>query len=372
MANILIWDSPEKNSDIIYATGFYAPDPVLFISRSGTQYLFVNDLEFMRAKKESRNTEVIRLADVFKKKSAPSSPQETIYRVLTWLRVKKIRIHWSFPHGIAEFLKHKKISIQVVDGMMFPERLIKKPSEVKKIEEQLKVAQEGIAIVEDILARSEIRKDRRVYYRGEGVTCEMLKSRIHQFFVSRNSTFLQSIVSTASQTAEPHNFGSGPVMADAPIVIDLFPRSLKHHFWGDITRTFFVGEPTERFLDMYDAVKTAQETAISIVRERVTASRIHRTVKEVLKKRGFETQHTTRGPAGFIHNTGHGIGLDIHEDPRVGNNSTRLRKGHVITIEPGLYYPGFGGVRIEDVVYVLKNGCRVLSDYPKSPVPQKY
>ncbi len=370
MANILIWDSPEKNSDLLYTTGFYAPDPVLFVSKGPNQYLFVSDLEFGRAKKESRNTEVIRLSRVFKN-DPPVSISETIYRVLTWLKIKKVRVHWTFPGGISDFLRQKKISLQTVNGMLYPERAIKKPHEIKKIREQLKVAQQAISIVEDILARSEIRKD-SVYYRGKRLSCEYLKQQVHKFFVSKDCTFSQSIISTGRQTAEPHNFGSGYIVPESPVVVDLFPRSLKHFYWGDITRTFFVGEPTASFVDLYDAVKSAQEKAISMIKERITTSKLHKTILEEFKKRGFKNKVTDRGPAGFIHNTGHGLGLDIHEYPRIGKSTIRLRKGHVVTVEPGLYYPDMGGVRIEDVVHVQKNGCKVLTDYPKSPVPQKW
>jgi Xaa-Pro aminopeptidase len=116
---------------------------------------------------------------------------------------------------------------------------------------------------------------------------------------------------------------------------------------------------------MSDAVLAAQECAFRLIRHGADGESVHREVQQTLEAHGFKTGEVNGRMQGFFHGTGHGLGLDVHEPPRVSKVKATLRAGNVVTVEPGLYYPGVGGVRIEDVVVVTESGCRNLTQYPK-------
>jgi Xaa-Pro aminopeptidase len=112
-------------------------------------------------------------------------------------------------------------------------------------------------------------------------------------------------------------------------------------------------------------VRAAQLTAFGAIRTGVKGTEVHRKVQETLESHGFKTKRTAKGSVGFFHGTGHGLGLEVHEPPRMGlTGDAPLKKGAVVTVEPGLYYPGIGGARIEDVVHVTDRKPRMLSSYP--------
>ncbi len=163
----------------------------------------------------------------------------------------------------------------------------------------------------------------------------------------------------------PHHSGSGPIVPDTPIVIDIFPRSQQTGYFGDMTRTVVKGTPSKEVKRMYKAVLEGQKIGISMIKHGVKSADVHNAVVDYFSKSGFKTGQIDGKQQGFIHSTGHGLGLEIHEPPRVSVGNDILQAGNVVTVEPGLYYEKLGGVRIEDVVLVTKKGCEVLSKFPK-------
>ena len=174
-----------------------------------------------------------------------------------------------------------------------------------------------------------------------------------------------TIVAGGNQATDPHERGSGPLKAHQAIIIDIFPRCIQSGYYGDFTRTFCRGKAPEQLKRQYKAVKEAQEAAIAIIRDGVLGSAVHQQVLDTFEERGYKTESINGEMQGFIHTTGHGIGLDIHEYPRISTVPITLKAGMITSVEPGLYYKGIGGVRIEDLVYITKTGCEMLSPYPK-------
>lgn len=115
---------------------------------------------------------------------------------------------------------------------------------------------------------------------------------------------------------------------------------------------------------MYETVLAAQKKAFGMVKPGVKAADVHNAICDLFEEHGYDT-YRSGSKAGFIHSTGHGVGLDIHELPSVGENEALLEAGNVITIEPGLYYPEIGGIRLEDMVLVTENGCQNLTGLEK-------
>jgi Xaa-Pro aminopeptidase len=173
-------------------------------------------------------------------------------------------------------------------------------------------------------------------------------------------------VASGDQCVDPHNEGSGRILANTSIIMDIFPRSQKTGLFGDISRTVVRGKASERLKAAYRCVEEGQEIGFRRIRDGVDAFGIHTEILAYFEANGFSTGMIDGRMQGFFHGTGHGLGLDIHEAPGINSrNHTILKTGHVVTVEPGLYYSGMGGVRLEDVVLVTKTGCKNLVGIPK-------
>ena len=167
----------------------------------------------------------------------------------------------------------------------------------------------------------------------------------------------ETIVAVGDRSALPHSTPSGRRLEKNELLLIDMGASLEGYA-SDMTRMAYAGTPPRRIREMYGAVLEAQLAAIDAVRPGVTSNKVDAAARGVLKKHGLERE--------FIHSTGHGLGLEIHEPPRIGKkDQTRLRAGMAITIEPGAYIAGLGGVRIEDTVVVTPAGCEILTPTPK-------
>ncbi|MEK7350753.1 MAG: M24 family metallopeptidase, partial [Nitrospirota bacterium] len=174
-----------------------------------------------------------------------------------------------------------------------------------------------------------------------------------------------TIVAGGEQACDPHNEGSGPLPAHRSIIFDVFPRSATNRYFADMSRTVVRGTPSPELKRLYQTVLDAQEEAITKIKDGADGKRIHQGILRRFEKAGYQTGLVNGRMQGYFHGTGHGVGLDIHEMPRISRTGSLLQEGHVVTVEPGLYYPGLGAVRIEDMVLVTKDGCRNLTNSPK-------
>jgi Xaa-Pro aminopeptidase len=175
-----------------------------------------------------------------------------------------------------------------------------------------------------------------------------------------------TIVAGGLQGCDPHERGHGPLHAHEPIILDIFPRAQATGYFGDITRTVVRGRASEAVRKLYRTVHQGQQIGFKQIRAGVVTADVHRAVNGFFEQEGYRTGKRKGRMEGFFHGTGHGLGLEIHEAPRMGTSSTDLLKvGHVVTVEPGLYYPGIGGVRLEDVAVVTAKGARNITQFEK-------
>jgi Xaa-Pro aminopeptidase len=208
---------------------------------------------------------------------------------------------------------------------------------------------------------------------GEPLTSERLKAAIETVFSEHGVSADESIVSHGPQTAVGHDMGSGPIHPDEPIVLDLFPRDRESGCYADMTRTFVVGTPPEEIARFQRLVKEALDRSLAQVRPGADGTAVYRSVCELFHEHGFPTQ-LSKEPGqvledGFFHGLGHGVGLEVHEDPNLGRAGGELVAGDVITIEPGLYRKGVGGCRLEDLVLVTEDGAETITRYPYDLAP---
>jgi Xaa-Pro aminopeptidase len=365
----LIVDTSEENADLYYRTGFFVPDPVIYLEHNGKKILVLSDLEIDRGKEEASVDRVLSLADYQRRLLAQKVKRvrllDVVDLVLKDLKIKKVVVPGRFSIKYADGLRKRGYTVTARDEEpFFDERLRKTPHEIGMIADSLRKTIKVMGLAIKMIASSEIRKN-RLYLGGGLLTSERVKGEINAELSRMGFTASHTIVASGVHSSMPHHSGEGPIFADKPVVIDVFPRSQKNGYFGDMTRTVVRGEPAPELVKMYDTVLRGQKLAISMIRDGVRVRDIHSAVVEYFKSRGFETTIIDGKMQGFIHSTGHGLGLEIHEPPRIGLGDEVLVTGNVVTVEPGLYYGKIGGVRIEDVVVVEKKGCVNLTKYPK-------
>ncbi len=271
-----------------------------------------------------------------------------------------------FPAGILRRLEEDGIDVSVSAAPPFPARAVKTPRETAAIARSQRAAVAAMRAAIACLRAASISSDGWLRKDGQPLTSETVKRVIESVLLERGCTAEGTIVPAGSKGARPHDEGSGPLRAHVPIVIDIFPRDKRTGYWGDITRTVVRGTASPAVRRMYRAVRDAQKLALSMLRPGVESRAVQCAVEEFFREAGFETRLSPPGrERGFIHSVGHGVGLDIHESPGLRNEPGRLVAGNVVTVEPGLYIPGLGGVRIEDTVVVVPGGYKILASFPK-------
>jgi Xaa-Pro aminopeptidase len=222
-----------------------------------------------------------------------------------------------------------------------------------------------MAAAEELLRLAAVADDGTLRYEGETLTSERVKREIEVTLLREGCALDETIVACGSDAADPHDRGSGPLTAQEPIIVDIFPRSKATKYHADMTRTFSVGDPGDTVREWFDLTHDALEAALDAVEPGATGEAVHDAVCDVYEGAGHPTLRSDpTTETGFIHSTGHGVGLDVHEQPRVSPGGEELEPGHVITVEPGLYDPDVGGVRIEDLVVVTEDGYENLTEYP--------
>nr|QNO53443.1 Xaa-Pro dipeptidase [Methanosarcinales archaeon ANME-1 ERB6] len=356
---LLMVSESMHNADMYYATRFLSSDPFIYLQYPRKEdILIVSQMEYERAMKESIVKEIRSSLDY----GYDLKTEELIAKVLQEESINAIEVPWYFPLFTADALRKRTIEVVPVEEMeMTKKREIKDEQEIGYLRKAQRACEYAMTLAITVIKKSSV-KGNLLLEDGEILTAEKVKAYIeHALFDSGCTCDCgEPIVACGKRAADPHFTGSGPIFANAAILIDIFPRLKTERYYADMSRTVVKGEPEKEIKEMYKAVKHAQDAAFALVKEGVTCKEVHNLVCDVFEERGYGTIRKG-SKKGFIHSTGHGVGLDLHENPIVGDNDYTLREGNVITIEPGLYDPEVGGVRLEDMVLVLKNGCEKLT-----------
>lgn len=360
--NLLIVADSVRDADMLYAIRMMMPDPIIYLRIDGRCMVVVSDLEMERARKLAPHCRIVSLTQCWNKlrqqgvrKSHDTA--QVIRLLLSEQKIRRIQVPGSFPLGLARRLRDLNVKVKVARDGAFPQRVHKSPEEIKKISAALLMAEVGLAEGLQALKQCRVARDGKLIHRNQPFTSERLRAIIDTAVVQAGGQASQTIAAGGRQACDPHHAGHGPLRANEPIVIDIFPRSQKTGYFGDITRTVVRGRATEAIRQVYQCVQRAQELAMTEMKNGVDCRHIHDTVQEHFRAQGYKTARTKAGHSGFFHGTGHGIGLDLHEAPNIGPRSGEtIANRMAVTIEPGLYYPEMGGgVRLEDVV-VIQNG----------------
>ena len=365
--NRLIYAASEQCSDLLYETGFSAPDSFLWFEAGGESCMVVSPLEAGRATRQALpGVSVIGFDEARRRFGLPDGPFGTaalIAAISRTLGVRSWRVPSDFPYGLGRQLLDRGLCLRPVSPFS-PGRERKSPREVSAIREAIAMTEAGLERACEVLRGAAVAPDGTLLWNGEKLTAETLRSEIDIAIARRGGCAAGTIAAPGRQGADPHCVGFGPIRAGEPIVLDVFPRSRDTGYYGDLTRTLARGAVPEEVRRAFATVQEAQQLAFGAIRAGVPGRDPHLAVARLFEERGYET--STAMPAhGFFHGLGHSIGLDIHESPSLSPRNARpLEAGNVVTVEPGLYYPEWGGIRIEDDVLVTEDGCERLSSFP--------
>ena len=344
-----------KDSDMYYLTQMKFPDPAVYLQLPEKAILMISTLESKRAEKEADVEEVVN-STKYRKAAEESNALGAIKELLNQNKVERIGVTEDFDLGLARKLE-EEFEIEVIDNPVMESREQKSAKEIEKIKKVQRTTEEAMKYLESILSDSEI-SDNRLYLDGKLLTSKKVKAEVEKFLLDHESRNPEGMIITCGEaTGDPHKRESGPLKPNEPIIADIFPRHTSMYF-GDMTRTFVKGEASDEIKRMKEAVLESQQAALEVLEKGagVKANEVHNKVCDILENHGYETLRDNDTESGFIHSTGHAVGLELHEPPRISGNDTELKAGHLLTIEPGLYVPELGGLRIEDMVLIKEDG----------------
>ena len=357
----------ETDANLYYATKFIAPDPFIYLEIKGERILVMSDLEVDRAKSQSSVDRVLSYSEIERKAKSKggTGAVDVVHAVLHEAGISKVLVPGNFPFSHACRLQELGYQVQTKKDPFYERRVVKTAEEIRYIEAAQRATEQAVATAHAALHRSTIQKN-ELWLDGEPLTSERMKKVINVALMECDCVAQHTIVAAGEQACDPHNEGSGPLPAHRSIIFDVFPRSATTRYFADMSRTVVRGMPSPELKRLYQTVKDAQEEAITKVKDGADGQKIHEGICARFEKAGYKTGLVNGRMQGYFHGTGHGVGLDIHEAPRISRTGSLLQEGHVVTVEPGLYYPGLGAVRIEDMVLVTKDGCRNLTNFPKT------
>ncbi len=350
--------------DMFYLSNFLAQDRFTLLLQDKISVL-VSSMEMGRASKESSSDEVISTSQygLMDKLKAFGKPDEAYRQVLVeFLRdrgVRRLGVPFRFPAGIYGRLS-KDFQVTVLESPVSRWRAVKTAKELDAIRSSQKACEKAMRLAVALIAGSEPRGD-VLFRRDQPLTSEQVRSSIEVALLEEGCEAVDTIVAGGTAAADPHARGTGALPANSPIVIDIFPRSKSSRYFADMTRTVLRGEASLDVAEIYEAVLRAQIASLEAIRAGVSGKEVHSRVLQVFRDRGYPE----REGCGFTHSTGHGVGLEVHERPSLSEAGDVLEAGNVVTVEPGLYYPEIGGVRLEDLVVVTANGCENLTNFER-------
>lgn len=375
---LLFYGDSYRFPDIYHTTRFLAPDAFIAFEQGEELVVLTNSLEQGRAEKQSRATKIHNVDEfgyrelVSGGRSRSDAEAVVIERFLAARGVGRVSVAPYFPLGTAELLRAAGLEIVVARGLE-ARRRTKRPDEIAALEAIQRATEEAWAEGIDAIVRSTEGRDGVLVLDGEIFTAERLRAIVEGALLARGAVAESTICAPGLQAADPHMIGTGPLHAREPIVMDIYPQDKATRYYADMTRTVSKGEPSDELQRMYAVVLQAQDAGMAALRPGITGRAVHELVEDLIFAAGYDTlrvgqKHDPNDPVtrGFIHGTGHGVGLEIHEEPSIGRAGTDpLAPGDVVTVEPGIYDPAVGGIRLEDMLLITADGSRDLTQAPR-------
>lgn len=374
MTTFLLYDDSLRSPEMRHEISELVLDPVVFIDHDGKRILVASRTDRHLAERDDVVDEFWVDADLgcdelVKDQTWPLSllGPELVARSLARLKAESVVVPPSFQVHVADYLRDKGIQVEVDPEAWALRRRRKSPSEIEGIERAQRAADTAMLTAGRMLRDAEPTAMGTLRFEGEILTAELIREAMTAELLSQGADGDEILVQSGEAAMGGHTIGSGPIRPDEPVIIDCFPRDRRTGAYTDMTRTFVCGTPSDDVRALHAHCRKALDIAFSSVR--AGTADLFQQVSAYFESQGFPTIASHSGPApleeGFVHSLGHGVGLQVHERPSLGRRSEPLLAGDVIAVEPGLYFKGIGGVRLEDTVVVTEDGFEHLTDpYP--------
>jgi Xaa-Pro aminopeptidase len=375
VTDVLIFADTMRSPEMRHEVPVAVPDPFLYVERDGSRHAVLTSFEVDRvgaAGIQAHPLEEFGWDELVGKGPREQQALLLYERAVEQLGIQDAVVPHTFPLELADRLREKGVNLRADRELFAQRRRVKTESELAGIRKAQRGTEAAMTAARDMLRAAEA-TDGPLTLEGEPLTSERIKARIGEIFSEHDLVSDAMIVAHGAQGAEGHDMGSGPIAAGESVVIDLFPRDVESGCYADMTRTFVVGEISDELAEYHRLVHDALQRSIEAVKAGAEGNAIYRLVCDVFHEAGYPTQLSKQQgevlSSGFFHGLGHGVGLEVHEQPWLSRDPSQLVAGDVITLEPGLYRKGFGGVRLEDLVLVTEDGAENLTDFPYDLTP---
>ncbi len=375
---LLIYGDSFRSADMRHAVPLGVPDPFLYAETNGTRHVFSNSMEATRLRElglfDVHVSEEFGIDELIESGLGRREiVAQLALRCVGSLGPKSFSVPDAFPIWLADRLRSDGVELEVNQELFDDRRRVKTETQLAGLRRAQRAAEAAMDTCRELLRRAEIAGNDLVLD-GELLTVERVKSAMSATFVAHDTTTDEFIVAPGAQGAVGHDMGSGPIGAGVPLVVDIWPRDNASAVYTDMTRTFVVGDVPDDVREWHRLVKEALDRSVEAIGPGVEGRAVFDLTCDLFEAAGEPTQRTkTAGEPlvdGFFHGLGHGVGLEVHEQPGMGQISDKeLVAGDVVTVEPGLYRAGYGGVRLEDIVLVTEGGAEVVTDYPYDLAP---
>jgi Xaa-Pro aminopeptidase len=382
MRGLLLCGDTERSAALRHEIPVPIIDPLLFAEVDGRRYVLTTRLERDQVQRELPDAEVLDYFELGYKDlvetglSMAEAGREVEARAVREIGIDEAIVPANFPLGLGDRLRQDGIVLTVDDAVVDLRRRVKTPVELDGIRVAMRAAEAGMAAASALLARGVPGADGAIEVDGKPLLAEDVRATLRQACADHGAPCPPDVIVASVWQGGGHESGSGSLPAGLPIQIDIWPRHEESGCWGDMARTFLVGEPApehgELIADQARLVGEALGQAKAAVRPGVKGRELFDATCELFESAGYPTQRTA-GPDeenGFQHSLGHGVGLEVHEGPPLGlAGHLPLVAGDVIAIEPGLWDEHAGGVCFEDLVLVTEDGHEALTSFPYDLAP---
>ena len=372
-SDVLIYADSLRSPEMRHEVTLAVPDPFLYAEHDGKGSVVASSFELGRINEVAPQLEVLPLEEFGLDElyaqglSRDEIELEVVLRAARRFGLEQVSVPATFPLVVADHLRENGIEVKADRQLFIGRRRVKNDAELAGIRRAQRGAEAAMGAARELLRAAE-RQNGGLVVDGEPLTCERLKLVVEQVFSEHGVFADEFIVSHGAQTAVGHDMGSGPIAPDEPICLDLFPRDRESGCYADMTRTFVVGTPSDELREYHKLCREALERSVAAIRAGIPGKDVNRVACDIFEEHGFPTL-LSKQPGevlkdGFYHSLGHGVGLEVHEEPALGRGPGELVAGDVVAVEPGLYRNGYGGCRLEDLVRVTEDGAETLTDYP--------
>ncbi len=377
MDSVLIFGDTVRCPELRVEVPHAVADPFLYVERNGERHTVIRSLEARRMSEVERMDvlplEAFGLDELVEGGlDSDAAMLEIVARACAKLGVRHAAVPAGFPVELADRLRADGIRLDVDRRLFEARRRVKSASQLEGIRRAQRAAEAGMRAAADMLRESQP-VNGVLQLGGEPLTSERLKQAVAAGFLANGAVAEDFIVAHGEQTCIGHHMGSGAIGAGEPITIDIWPRDTESGFFTDMTRTFVVGPVSDELADYHRLCLEVHEQVIPAIAPGITGRELHTIASRVVEAGGYPTQLSKRPGEvlldGFFHGLGHGVGLEVHEEPQLDLSGGALVAGDVVAVEPGCYRQGYGGVRLEDLVLVTEDGAEVLTSYPYSLEP---